>query len=129
RCRFILCVDAAADPARAFADLGNAVHKCRVDFGADIDLDVSGLVPRDDGTAARSCAVGRITYADGATGTLLYLKPTLTGEEPLSKIALKQSLDHRALVRFPSDYKTHNHYYLFLSIHSTGQTSLQQSQS
>lgn len=82
RCRFILCVDAAADPARAFADLGNAVHKCRVDFGADIDLDVSGLVPRDDGTAERSCAVGRITYADGATGTLLYLKPTLTGEEP-----------------------------------------------
>src|SRR5690606_2993900 len=41
RCRFILCVDAAADPARAFGDLGNAVHKCRVDFGAEIDIDVS----------------------------------------------------------------------------------------
>src|SRR5690606_6163320 len=82
RCRFILCVDAAADGARAFADLGNAVHKCRVDFGADIDIDVSALAPRADGTAARSCAVGRITYADGSTGTVLYLKPTLTGQEP-----------------------------------------------
>ena len=82
RCRFILCVDAGADGARAFADLGNAVHKCRVDFGADIDIDVSGLVPREDGSAERSCAVGRITYADGSGGTVLYLKPTLTGEEP-----------------------------------------------
>src|SRR5690606_37025815 len=40
------------------------------------------LVPREDGSAERSCAVGRITYADGSGGTVLYLKPTLTGEEP-----------------------------------------------
>ncbi|WP_202845123.1 patatin-like phospholipase family protein [Luteimonas saliphila] len=82
RCRFILCVDAAADADRAFADLGNAVHKCRVDFGADIDIDVAALAARDGALAERSCAVGRITYADGSVGTLLYLKPTLTGEEP-----------------------------------------------
>ncbi|MCW5581105.1 MAG: cytochrome b/b6 domain-containing protein [Luteimonas sp.] len=82
RCRFILCVDAAADGDRAFADLGNAVHKCRVDFGANIDIDVTALAPRDGGLAERSCAVGRIAYADGSSGTLLYLKPTLTGEEP-----------------------------------------------
>jgi len=82
KCRFILCVDAAADGDRAFADLGNAVHKCRVDFGANIDIDVAALAPQADGLAERSCAVGRIAYADGSTGTLLYLKPTLTGEEP-----------------------------------------------
>ncbi|MGY1410722.1 MULTISPECIES: hypothetical protein [unclassified Luteimonas] len=82
RCRFVLCVDAAADGERAFGDLGNAVHKCRVDFGADIDIDVSALAPGQDGLAERSCAVGRIRYADGSSGTLLYLKPTLTGEEP-----------------------------------------------
>ena len=82
RCRFILCVDAAADADRAFGDLGNAVHKCRVDFGAEIDVDVSALAPRGDGLAERSCAVGRIRYADGSSGTLLYLKPSLTGEEP-----------------------------------------------
>ncbi|MGJ4803428.1 hypothetical protein ACQYVW_09320 [Luteimonas sp. SDU82] len=82
RCRFILCVDAAADAGRAFGDLGNAVHKCRVDFGAEIDIDVSALAPRADGLTERSCAVGRIAYADGSSGTLLYLKPGLTGEEP-----------------------------------------------
>lgn len=82
RCRFVLCVDAGADPQRAFADLGNAVHKCRVDFGADIRIDVSALRRGADGYSARSCAVGSIVYADGSTGTLLYLKPTLTGTEP-----------------------------------------------
>lgn len=82
RCRFVLCVDAAADPRRAFADLGNAVHKCRVDFGAAIDIDVADLRPEADGRSARCCALGRITYADGSPGTLLYLKPTLTGSEP-----------------------------------------------
>ena len=49
RCRFVLCVDAGADPARCFADLGNAVHKCRVDFGADIRIDVNALKPAADG--------------------------------------------------------------------------------
>ncbi|NZA26178.1 hypothetical protein H0E84_07245 [Luteimonas sp. SJ-92] len=81
RCRFIVCVDAAADPQRAFADLGNAAHKCRVDFGAHIRIDVAALRPQGDGRAERSCAVGRIDYADGSSGTLLYLKPTLTGAE------------------------------------------------
>ncbi len=82
RCRFILSVDAAADPARGFADLGNAVHKCRVDFGVEIHIDVSLLRPNADGLAARSFAVGSIDYPDGSRGTLLYAKPTLTGEEP-----------------------------------------------
>lgn len=82
RCRFILSVDAAADPERGFADLGNAVQKCRIDFGVDIHIDVSALRPQADGLAARSCAVGSIEYPDGSRGTLLYVKPTLTGEEP-----------------------------------------------
>ncbi len=82
RCRFIVSVDAAADPGRGFADLGNAVQKCRVDFGVDINIDVSALRPQADGLAARSCAVGSIDYPDGTRGTLLYVKPTLTGEEP-----------------------------------------------
>lgn len=93
RCRFILCVDAAADGDRAFADLGNAVHKCRVDFGANIDIDVAALAPQADGLAERSCAVGRIAYADGSTGTLLYLKPTLTGEEPADILHYARSHD------------------------------------
>jgi hypothetical protein len=82
RCRFVLCVDAGCDQQAAFADLGNAVLKCRVDFGVDIVLDVSALRPEANGRAQQSCAVGRIEYPDGSTGTLLYVRPALTGIEP-----------------------------------------------
>lgn len=81
RCRFIVVSDAGCDPARAFEDLGNAIRRCRIDFGAEIHIDVRALVPDERGHAARGCAVGRIFYADRTRGTLLYLKPTLTGNE------------------------------------------------
>ena len=82
RCRFVLCVDAGCDREATFADLGNAVLKCRVDFGVDIVIDVSPLVPAADGLSSQSCAVGRIDYPDAPPGTLLYVRPTLTGAEP-----------------------------------------------
>jgi hypothetical protein len=82
-CRFILCVDAGADPDRDFADLGNATQKCRADFGVDIQIVTSDLQPDAGHLSSRSCAVGRILYPDGSPpGTLLYLKPSLTGGEP-----------------------------------------------
>ena len=46
RCRFILCVDSSADPDRDFADLGDAIQKCRVDFGVDIEIDDVGFAQR-----------------------------------------------------------------------------------
>ena len=80
RCRFVLCVDAGNDPQATFADLGNAVLKCRVDFGVDIAVDVSALRPGADGRSSRSCAVAAST-SDGESGTLLYVG-RLTGAEP-----------------------------------------------
>ncbi len=83
RCRFIFCVDAAADPKRRFSDLGNAIQKCRVDFGTEIEIDVAAMrADAPGGRAQARCAVGRIRYPDGMLGTLLYLKPTLLGDEP-----------------------------------------------
>ncbi len=82
RCRFILCSDAGADPKREFADLANAIQKCRVDFGAHIAIDIDELRP-DPGTgrSRRHATLGHIDYADGTRGLLLYLKPTLVGDE------------------------------------------------
>ena len=54
-----------------------------MDFGALIDIDPSRIVPaRDRGTSESHCAVGTIRYLDGTTGTLLYIKSSMTGDEP-----------------------------------------------
>jgi hypothetical protein len=84
RCQFIVASDAGADPALTFADLGNVIQKCRTDFGIDIDVDVDQIRRRDkEGHSAWHCAVGRIHYGENAPeGTLVYIKPSLTGDEP-----------------------------------------------
>jgi len=83
RCRFILSVDASADPDRDFEGLGNAIERCRVDFDAHVEID-TGLMRPDaqTGTSHRCAALGKIRYADGSAGILLYLKPSLLGNEP-----------------------------------------------
>jgi len=82
RCEFILCVDASADPNRDFADLGDAIQKCRIDFGVEIEIDTSDLRVRED-KLSRSCfTTGDIKYPTGEVGKLLYLKPSLVGKEP-----------------------------------------------
>jgi hypothetical protein len=82
RCRLILAVDAGADPDRDFADLGDVIQKCRIDFGIDIRIDTSKLRVAADGNSQSCFAVGTIEYPGGDAGTLLYLKPSLVGKEP-----------------------------------------------
>ena len=43
RCRYIIACDAGEDGAMSFEDLGNAIEKCRADFGVDIEIDVKKL--------------------------------------------------------------------------------------
>jgi hypothetical protein len=87
RCRYVIVCDAGEDSALAFSDLGNAIEKCRVDFGIDIEIDVRSL-QRDPetGLSKSHCTVGRIRYdnvdQDGSVGTLVYLKSALIGSEP-----------------------------------------------
>jgi hypothetical protein len=101
RCRYIIAVDAEQDAALAFHGLANVIRKCRTDFGVLIDIDVS-RIRRQDGYSRTHCAIGRIVYPehDGAPGEtveqsvdraravsngpayLLYIKSTLTGDEP-----------------------------------------------
>jgi hypothetical protein len=83
RCRYIVVSDASADPERRFADLGNAIRRCRTDFGADIELDTE-LLRADPATglSGRHVVVGSIEYRGGGRGTLVYVKSSLTGDEP-----------------------------------------------
>ena len=89
RCRYIILSDAGQDPAHVFEDLGNLIHKCRADFGIRIEIDLGSLRLLDDAAEKPCrwhCALGRIRYDDvdprAAPGTLVFLKPSLTGDEP-----------------------------------------------
>jgi hypothetical protein len=83
KCRHIVVIDGDCDKMLNLDDLGNAVRKCRVDFGADINFEGS-LVE----LAHRRCrwAKAKITYTGGSKGELLLLKPLMfdadRAEEP-----------------------------------------------
>lgn len=81
-CRFILMSDCGADAERAFDDLGSAVRRVREDFGVDIKINMEPLKPDDQGFSRQPMVAGDIHYPNGDTGTLLIVKPSLTGSEP-----------------------------------------------
>lgn len=87
RCRFIVACDAEEDYAFGFGGLGSAIEKCRSDFGVDIDIDVEPIRHRsENGHSDWHCAIGKIHYSrvdrNGRDGILVYLKSSLTGDEP-----------------------------------------------
>jgi len=86
RCRFIVVVDAGADPGYQFDDLANAVRRIRIDLGVRIDIDGIDMTLARQGAGNPHCLVGSIHYdavgENGAVGTLVYIKPALSGDEP-----------------------------------------------
>lgn len=92
-CRYIVLVDCGADPKPAcFQDLGEAIRRCRIDFGTEIDLSLDPLL--DKTTDPDRCFVfGRIHFSpdhlialgkcrprddsgtDPSVGTIVYIKP------------------------------------------------------
>ncbi len=88
RCRSIVVVDAGADPNYCYDDLANAIRLVRIDFGVEIDFP-SGVKIGPPANTGRF-AVGRIRYkaVDPSVedGVLLYMKPALTGDEPIDVI-------------------------------------------
>ena len=87
RCEFIVLCDAAADINFGFSDLGSVIHKIRVDMGIPIEFEPGNLPIK-----GRNCSVAKIRYSavDGNTagrdGILVYIKPTLDGNEPVDII-------------------------------------------
>jgi hypothetical protein len=104
RCRLIVACDAGQDGDVTFEDLGNAIERCRADFGVDIEIDLGKLRPGTDRHSAWHCAVGTIRYdrlppvkkgdPPEVPGTLLYIKSSLTGDEPAD--VLRYAAEHPA---------------------------------
>jgi hypothetical protein len=84
RCHTIIVVDAGADPAYTFEDLGNAVRKIRIDLGVSIEFEKDALPNKQN---RRHCCIGTINYRcidgeEAKDGILIYIKPVLCGAEP-----------------------------------------------
>jgi hypothetical protein len=75
--------DAAQDGDFHFEDLAGVIEKCRTDFSVEIDLgSVKEIRPGRDSTYSKAhYAFGVIRYDAEHTGTIIYLKASLTGEE------------------------------------------------
>jgi len=83
RCRYIVACDAEQDSALSFNGLGNAIRKCRLDLGTEITVRATRIHPLTDTQySSVHTVIGDIRYPDGQMGTLVYLKASLTGDEP-----------------------------------------------
>ncbi|MGB7922311.1 MAG: patatin-like phospholipase family protein [Pyrinomonadaceae bacterium] len=108
RCRFIVVSDAAQDEQFRFGDLGNAVRKIRIDLGVPIEFTDMPIYPKSppaDKGRGTYWAIAKIRYScidtvwdekekravPAPDGVLLYIKPTLYGDEPRDVLEYKQS--------------------------------------
>ncbi|MCO6425692.1 patatin-like phospholipase family protein [Sinorhizobium meliloti] len=95
RCKFIVVIDAEADPGMNFSAFADVQRFARIDEGALISLDWrpvrdAALERLADRSRSRSrpleghphFAIGCVTYENGDEGILLYIKAAVTGKEP-----------------------------------------------
>lgn len=104
RCKYIILSDGTADNEFAFDDLANAIEKCEVDLGVEIEFvgNAINIPNRYDREVAKSktpkkkkresmnkrFALAHIKYpenksGDAGHGLLIYVKPTMLGDEPV----------------------------------------------
>ncbi len=98
RCKYIVACDADADEGMTFGDLGNAIRKCRSDFGVEITIDPTPVkLPGPDGFASVHGVAGAIRYPrlsdqePSFAGQILYIKPTITPTTPRDVLAYRDS--------------------------------------
>ncbi len=100
RCRFIIAIDAGADP-KFHENVGRVVRQVRIDFGIWIEVDMTSVTPGPTGLCPAHLVVGRIHYGDvhkpahpdqhpgdptfshkNNHGIIVWIKNSLTGDEP-----------------------------------------------
>ena len=90
RCRYIVLADAEQDGKLIFGSLTTTLRNVRMDFGVEIDIALDRIQKNEKGFSAAHCVVGTIRYPEDSgrpdeerrPGYLLYLKSSLTGDEP-----------------------------------------------
>jgi hypothetical protein len=92
RCKVIIACDAECDPGITFGSFTEALRHAYIDMGIDVDIDLTMIRPdRITGLSRSHCAVGRIRYPDrrDQESYLIYLKNSLTGDEPEPQLNYK----------------------------------------
>jgi hypothetical protein len=92
-CSLIIACDAEEDPAFSFTGLGDAIRKCFIDFGVRIKIDLNKLRPGTDKLTKSHAVTGDIHYQDGSMGRLIYIKTSMTGDEPADLCAYRAQHD------------------------------------
>jgi hypothetical protein len=89
RCKYIICVDGESDPEFTFKGLMTLARHAQIDFGIRIESSLNDLKPDPKTNFSRvHYILCRVHYPDEgprrpqATGLLLYLKLSVTGNEP-----------------------------------------------
>jgi hypothetical protein len=90
RCRYIILSDGEQDAEMIFGSLTTTIRNCRTDFGVEIKIALDRIAKNERGFSTAHCVVGSIEYPEDAgrpekekrPGYLLYLKSSLTGDEP-----------------------------------------------
>jgi type VI protein secretion system component Hcp len=84
RCKYIIVADAEADPLMKFQGLAYIIRLARIDFGINIEIDISDLkLDKATNVSKNHCVVGTIKYPDDSEfGYLFYCKSSVTGDLP-----------------------------------------------
>jgi len=88
RCKLIIACDAECDSSLTFGSFTEALRHAYIDLGIDVDIDLTMLRPdKETGLSRGHSAVGLIRYPavngrDRQVGYIVYLKNSLTGDEP-----------------------------------------------
>jgi hypothetical protein len=91
KCDIVIACDGEQDNDYNCESLAGVIRKCWIDFKVKIDIDVAPIRARNsEGWNGAHYAVGTIHYPDGQqTGKLIYLKSSMTGNEPIDLMQYK----------------------------------------
>jgi hypothetical protein len=92
RCKYIICVDGESDPQSSFHGLMTLVRHAQIDFGVRVSFGLDDLRPAASGFSQTHWTLGRVRYPGGGQGLLLYLKLSVTGNEP--ELIRRYRLEH-----------------------------------
>jgi hypothetical protein len=89
--KFVVAVDAECDAEFRFDGLVKLIRYARIDMAIEIEIDVSDMRPNRKELSGSHSAFGKIIYPDRSVGWLVYIKLSLTGNEPAYVLDYKRA--------------------------------------